>query len=438
MSNNNKHRSAAAAAAAETNTSKIQRILLMILLIVLVMPVVQQHNDATVVVVEGHFMWADTTTRGTTDTISRPTQDKDDKKLAAATTSATDDNDDDATEREEEEEAEDVVVTFSEQAGVHDKIIGILSDRVQSMKCYTPDTTNSENVVINDVPLSLSEDKSYLTGTLIQATTMTKTGDDNDHDNTASSGGPEYVYGYLDFGPFGKFQDLQYAFGAQSYQSDSDYDTFFRPLLKKMTQGHSGGEKNKNKNKNKNNDNDNDNDNDNGDNDTATTTVTPAIVLRNCGGDGSGSYQFDVAGFTTEGGPLGVCLYQKGGIEVGCGTFAVPSLSSFIMTRTIDHRRQLLRSNTNNNKKEDVDDDSEVNDRDNTKKADIDDFGYYHITTTHDTLEQHQQQGPETEALTTPYLLYALANQTVVDTNSGNTTIMFASTSVYFEGTCKQ
>ena len=82
--------------------------------------------------------------------------------------------------------------------------------------------------------------------------------------------------------------------------------------------------------------------------------------------------------------------------------------------------------------------DSEVNDRDNTKKADIDDFGYYHITTTHDTLEQHQQQGPETEALTTPYLLYALANQTVVDTNSGNTTIMFASTSVYFEGTCKQ
>jgi len=35
------------------------------------------------------------------------------------------------------------------------------------------------------------------------------------------------------------------------------------------------------------------------------------------------------------------------------------------------------------------------------------------------------------------FLLYALANKTVVDEETGDMTILFASTSVYFEGACQ-
>merc|ERR1712176_337248 len=83
-----------------------------------------------------------------------------------------------------------------------------------------------------------------------------------------------------DFGPFMKFHDLEYTFGAQVYESEGDYDAFFRPLLRESDK--------------------------------------PSIAMRNCGGSEGTSYQFDVGGFPSEG-PLGVCIYRKGGIEMDCG-----------------------------------------------------------------------------------------------------------------------
>merc|ERR1719343_93780 len=94
---------------------------------------------------------------------------------------------------------------------------------------------------------------------------------------------PYFVSGFVDYGPFEKFHDIKFSVGTQVYGDDSDYDKFFRPLLKDVDD-------------------------------------KPTIVMRNCGGSDGTSFQFDVAGFPAEG-PLGVCIYQKGGMQVGCGNF---------------------------------------------------------------------------------------------------------------------
>jgi len=252
---------------------------------------------------------------------------------------------------ETDEDADSVAVIFSENAGVPDKVISMMEDRVTTI-AYT-----SAGHTVN-VALGLNHDKNLLEGDLPRKS--------NDM-------GPALVSGYLDFGPFMKFADLEYSFGAQVYHSEDDFQFFFQPLL---------------------------------------TGDKPSIALRNCGAtkDGSMSYQFDIGGFPSEG-PLGVCLYRKGGQKIGCGewnqkmpeeelvVYGVPAESSSL-------GRSLAR------------------DRSQFRNPSV------------DATPEISKLQPMEDA-EGPYILYAIANKTITDEASGDVSIAFASTSVYFEGPCK-
>jgi hypothetical protein len=178
--------------------------------------------------------------------------------------------------------------------------------------------------------------------------------------------GPYFVSGFLDNGPYERFHDVKFSFGAQMYNTEADYDAFFRPLL----------------------------------NDVG---VTPTIVMRNRGGSNGTSYQFNVAGFPSEG-PLGVCIYRKGGIQLGCGNFFSGAQDEG-MDRTTSRQRQ-LRSGTG-------------------------DIEYRNAKM--DLSAELSASMPEQQDLP-----YAKANKTVTNTVSGDINIIFASTSVHFHGPCKE
>merc|ERR1712238_156121 len=157
---------------------------------------------------------------------------------------------------------------FSEKAGVHDPLARILPPKME-MEYYGPSPFTPSHE--DHIPLTLSKDSSYLTGLLPR----------HAHYNTGSA----YVYGILDYGKFQDFNDLLYPFATQLYgfDSEADYEGFFRPLLKKIP--------------------------------------TPTIVMKNCGGSTgkTDSYKFDIGGFPE--GTVHVCIYQKGGLKLGCGDF---------------------------------------------------------------------------------------------------------------------
>jgi len=282
-------------------------------------------------VVDGHFVWADTDT-----------------------------------------ETQMVFVEFSEKAGVADKLIRILpSLRMQYIDATNKASHNDED----DIPLNLSEDKSLLEGCL------PRHGQGTRHD-----GLPAYVYGTLDYGKFQDFHDLLYPFAAQIYESEDDYEGFFRPLMRKIK--------------------------------------SPAIVMTNCGtSDDDGKtdrHGLDIGGFPE--GPVDVCIYKKGGLEIGCGSFVssgdvVPTTTEqqeqqeFGQEETITSidRRQLRRHQ----------DDSIIS----TNKS---------LVLSIDSM-LGQQLGSTTSS---PVLIYALANSTTIDKETGETNIIFASTSVYFQGPC--
>lgn len=265
-----------------------------------------------------------------------------------------------------------VTVTFSENAGVPDKVIAIMEHRVTRMAYTVGDSTV-------DVALALNEEKTVLEGDLPRSFLVGHGGDNHQHNND----GPALVSGYLDFGSFEKFHDLEYSFAAQVYSSNADYDAFFRPLL---------------------------------------TNDTPSIVMRNCGGSSSKgtSYQFDVGGFPSEG-PVSVCIYRKGGLKMGCGEFSVPGeqhedeehfdLAPGEIATSLgrSRSRNLLRGEK----------------RDFDAKTDLSIELSPSIF-----LEQNEDEAP--------YLLYAIANKTRTDEASGEISIAFASTSVYFEGPCQE
>lgn len=253
---------------------------------------------------------------------------------------------------ETNEEADHVTVTFSENAGVPDKVISMMESRVKKMAYFNGGDTDAKM----DVLLTMNENRTLLEGDFPQ-----------------SYSSPAMVLGYLDFGPFMKFHDLQYSFGAQVYASEEDYDSFFRPMVHKQ---------NENK---------------------------PSIVLRNCGGSKGTSFQFDVGGFPPSQDPLGVCVYRKGGVRLGCGEFRsreteeqYEALSSW-ETSTARLLRRSVNSNTNKG---------------------------LSIEISPATLDEHSEESP--------YLLYAMANKTTTNKTSGDISISFASTSVYFEGPCKE
>lgn len=112
----------------------------------------------------------------------------------------------------------------------------------------------------------------------------------------------------------------------------------------------------------------------------------PSIVMRNCGGNGDTmSYQFAVGGFPG-GKALDVCLYYQGGIEIHCGTFQVPDNSTILMES----------------------------------------FLPLSLTTPH-----FKDQST---------LMFAKANMTVTDSpaTEDKPQLLYATTSVYFEGICKE
>jgi len=254
--------------------------------------------------------------------------------------------------------ADHVTVTFSENAGVPDKVIAIMERRVTRMAYY-----NGSDTTV-DVALTFNDEKTMLEGDLPRSSL------NNNDDNNDNNDGPALVSGYLDFGSFEKFHDLEYSFGAQVYSSEADYDAFFRPLL-------------------------------------LLGNEQPLIVMRNCGGSSHGtSYQFDVGGFPSEG-PLGVCIYRKGGIQMGCGEFVSGEPEVYGLPRTMSLGRTLRRGENHRNPTMDLS-----------------------IELSTAMLEQHQEE--------VPYLLYAIANKTIADKASGDSNIVLASTSVYFEGPCKE
>jgi len=246
-----------------------------------------------------------------------------------------------------------VEVTFSEQAGVPDPVIAMMQDKVSSMGYYT----TTDGAVDAVVALAMNDNKTVLEGDLPLNT-------------------PAVVSGELDFGPFEKFSDLYYSFGAHkcSNSGDGDYEGFFLPWL--------------------------------------ANTQKPAIALRNCGGsdgDKPMSYQFDVGGFSPEG-PLGVCLYRKGGLEIGCGTWEEeddndPGQHQQPMATALGRTQRSLRGSGEGRR----------------------------------SLRLHAERGSgddDEAAAAAPYVLYAIANKTTTDPDSGDVGIAFASTSVYFQGPC--
>jgi len=244
---------------------------------------------------------------------------------------------------ETDEDADSVAVTFSESAGVPDKVIAMMEGRVTSV-------TFKSISKAAEIALELNEEKTVLEGDL-------------PHDYIDD--GPVLVSGYLDFGPFMTFADLEYSFEAQVYRSKDDFDSFFRPLLKKAD--------------------------------------TPSIALRNCGGKKDGksmSYQFGVGGFPE--GPLDVCLYRKGGQKIGCGEWNKQQLEEELVINGVS-----AESFSSGRKL--------IQDR-NPIPVD---------------------EPPPSEDTEASYVLYAMANTTITDEASGNTSIAFASTSVYFKGPCK-
>mmetsp|Transcript_12824 Transcript_12824/g.26989 ORF Transcript_12824/g.26989 Transcript_12824/m.26989 type:complete len:329 (-) Transcript_12824:88-1074(-) len=296
------------------------------------------------------------------------------------------------TNTNEDSDVNRVTAVFSEKAGVPDKVIARFEDRVTSMSMTYPGA-----IVPKTVALTMNDEKTLLEGDLTDSASASA---------PTSSGlyghQPALVSGFLDFGPYEKFEDVRFSFGAQIYDSEADFEGFFRPLLKDV-----------------------------GD--------TPTIVMRNCGGSSSSSYhgtatasyQFDVAGFPSKGGPLGVCLFLKGGQPMGCGTFpsgAEKQKQRGHLETSVDRLRQLRGG--------DSDGDHEAGNgaassRSERQKKPL-------TLKLSSSLVVSEQDESSSSLSSSPYLLYALANMTETDEASGNINIAFASTSVYFQGTCQE
>jgi len=264
----------------------------------------------------------------------------------------------------------DVWVEFSEKAGVEDPLARILPPGM-TMQYYGIGAKHKHSHK-NQFPLTLSKSSSYLTGRLPEHVKY----------NLKSA----YVYGTLDYGKFEDFNDLFYPFAAQIYgkNSEADYEGFFRPLLK--------------------------------------TISTPTIAMKNCGGSNgkTDSYKFDIGGFPE--GTVNVCIYQQGGLKLGCGDF-VPTTTTTAREETtltsIDRRRRQLRRYPQ--------------EHGSTKSLVLSIDSIMH----EQQQQQQQQQGSTTiSSSSSPRLLYALANSTTTDEASGKQNIIFASTSVNFEGPC--
>jgi hypothetical protein len=254
---------------------------------------------------------------------------------------------------ETDPEGDRVIVEFSEYAGVADKVVARLADKVTKMRYKGADATY-------DVSMHLNDEKNLLEGNLAPPSL-------EGSDSVVQNKSPYYVSGFLDYGPYERFHDLRYSFGAQVYNKDSDFDSFFRPLLQDV-----------------------------GD--------TPTIVMRNCGGSSEGtSYQFDAAGFPE--GPLGVCIYRKGGMQLGCGSFDLGLQQEGLKK---DSRERQLRGG-----------------------MDSVDYPPLKMDMAMELMVPISEQQDTT-------LLYAKANKTVTDKETGDIKIFFASTSVYFHGPCKE
>lgn len=250
-------------------------------------------------------------------------------------------------------EADSVSVIFSEYAGVPSKVIAKKSSYLTKIGYTGVDKKF-------DVPLSLNDEETALEGDLTPPTLGA-------HQND----GPAYVSEFFDNGPYERFADVRFSFGAQIYKSEADYEGFFRPLLNESED-------------------------------------TPLIVMRNCGGDNGTSYQFDVAGFSSEE-PVGVCIYQKGGLLMGCGSFGSEALERYV-PKEISRGRKLRSGG------------GESQNRGPKMGLSVE---------ASPVISQvlHQEA---------PNLLYARANQTLTDEVSGDIVITVATTSVYFEGPCKK
>mmetsp|Transcript_21761 Transcript_21761/g.60420 ORF Transcript_21761/g.60420 Transcript_21761/m.60420 type:complete len:314 (+) Transcript_21761:314-1255(+) len=276
-------------------------------------------------------------------------------------------------------QADRVTVTFSEKAGVPDPVLARFGDRLTNMS-YTG------AIVPERVGLAMNPNKTLLEG----------------HLRSASSGWfhPALVSGTFDVGPYVKFSDVRYSFGAQIYDKQADFDGFFRPLLDDV-----------------------------GD--------TPTIVLRNCGTRNVNvnrtgtSYQFDVGGFPSGGGPLGVCLYRKGGSRIDCGTFG--------------RRESETRTENETETKIEIETEQVVTVASPARHRELRGGGgaprgapkrFPARLQSHSHSHLHSLQ-PAFDSDDANFLLYALANKTVVDEETGDMTILFASTSVYFEGACQ-
>ncbi len=238
-----------------------------------------------------------------------------------------------------------VLVEFSEHAGVPDKVVDRFASRVPKMLYTGVDNTTEI------VSMHLNSHQNVLEGNL----------------PPQRNDSPYLISGFVDNGPYERFHDVRFSFGAQMYSKNADYEQFFRPLLK--------------------------------------TVTTPTIVMRNCGGSKNGtmSYQFDIGGFPSEG-PLGVCIYRAGGMQLGCGNFdSNQEIEEEEGLQQKDSRQRKLRGDAAGAPfRPKMDFSMEVN------------------------IPMSEQ------------LLFAKANKTVTEEGSGDITILFATTSVYFQGPCKE
>ena len=238
-----------------------------------------------------------------------------------------------------------VLVEFSEHAGVADKVVARFASRVTKMVYTGVDNTTEI------VSMHLNARHTLLEGDLPPQI----------YDS------PYLISGFVDNGPYERFHDVRFSFGAQMYSKHADYEQFFRPLLK--------------------------------------TVTTPTIVMRNCGGskNGTTSYQFDVGGFPSEG-PLGVCIYRAGGMQLGCGNFDSKEINEEEGgLQQKDSRQRKLRGDTAG--------------APFRPKMDL-------------SIELNIPMPDQ--------LLFAKANKTVTEEGSGDITILFATTSVDFQGPCDE
>jgi len=218
---------------------------------------------------------------------------------------------------EELEEDNVIEVVFSEQAGVPDPVLSHLADRVTEMTIITG------NDDAMSIPLENKGD--HLIGRV-------------DVDESSS---PYLAVGFLDYGPFREMTpppDLQYTFAVQVSEEESDWTVFFEQLSSSSSLSHF------------------------------------TIVMKSCGPP----YTFAVIAGDEKIQKVDVCLFEKGGLKLGCTSGKPDDDTNLVM----------------------IDDDEAI------------------ITTAAGNT------------------LYALANATIGEPDSR--TIMFASTSVTFEGPCTE